>query len=335
MGRRPSHLPASLGLLLGGLVVVLVPTGTAAAGQICMGVVVDDGGGAAPGVQAAQVAPGTSDLQALSDVGQSPVQNAAGLVCVVGGYPTNGLQDCLSASSGLYFYWSYWEGDPFTNTWTYASVGPASHTVGAGQTYVEGWRYQDPGAASPAATKPAVSPAAAFAQACPGVTPVASGESSGSGGSSAGSGGGAGSGGSAAAAASGATTTTVATATGPGGVATAPEPGGSVSPAAGAVPSGDGKAGASTSPDSAQAQSPGVTAPSATSGSSGSTTTASGAADRPARTVRAALGSVVGHRQAVGVSPVPIIAVSALVVVMAALAWTRWRRRPTEGHSEE
>ncbi len=122
-----------------------------------MGVVVDDASNAT--AQAAQIAPGTSDLQALSAAGDTATQNNSGLVCAINNVPADGLQNCLkTAGGGQYYYWSYWEGDPYTNTWTYANVGPASHTVDTGQTYVEGWRYQDPGADNPTATKPAVTP---------------------------------------------------------------------------------------------------------------------------------------------------------------------------------
>ncbi len=163
------------GLAIGGLVTSAVPAGPAlASGQVCEGVVVDEGTGAAPAPQTAEVAPGASDLDALDAAGDTATQNSSGLVCAINAYPPNGLQACLNTAGSLYYYWSYWEGDPATNTWTYAPVGPAEHTVSAGQTYVEGWRYQDPGPDGPSATKPSVTPAAAFAQACPGVTPVSS-----------------------------------------------------------------------------------------------------------------------------------------------------------------
>src|SRR3974390_2264640 len=172
------------GLLLGGTltlgVLVLGPAAAAAAanGQVCTGMVIDDGPNTNLGnwspvtVQGAHVEPGTSDLQALSSAGDTTTENDAGLVCAINNYPgtvVNNLQNCLSTKDGEYFFWAYWEGDPYTNTWSYASIGPAEHTVIDGQTYVQGWSFQDPGPSSPSATKPSVSPAAAFAQACPGV----------------------------------------------------------------------------------------------------------------------------------------------------------------------
>ena len=151
-------LPVVGALLLGPLVFGPAGAAGAASGQVCMGVVVDDSSNAT--AQAAEVAPGTSDLQALSAAGDTATQNNSGLVCAINNVPADGLQNCLeTAGSGQYYYWSYWEGDPYTNTWTYANVGPASHTVDTGQTYVEGWRYQDPGADNPTATKPSVTPA--------------------------------------------------------------------------------------------------------------------------------------------------------------------------------
>ncbi len=162
----------TFGLVAGGLVVATTPAVPAlAGGQVCAGVVIDGAGGA-PLTQGASVPPGSSDLDLLNAAGDSVTQNDSGLVCVINGYPVNGLQNCLKAAHGLYYFWSYWEGDPATNTWTYAAVGPAEHTVAAGQSYVEGWRYQDPGPASPAAAKPSVTPTAAFAQACRSVPPT-------------------------------------------------------------------------------------------------------------------------------------------------------------------
>ena len=94
----------------------------------------------------------------MSAAGDVVTQNNSGLVCAINNYPADGLDSCLNAKHGKFFYWSYWQGDPDTNTWTYASVGPASHDVGAGQDYVEGWRYQDPGPDNPTAPPPSVTP---------------------------------------------------------------------------------------------------------------------------------------------------------------------------------
>ncbi len=315
-----SGLPVALGLLLGGLMATVVPAGAAmGAGPVCMGVVVDEGNGTAPSVQGAQVAAGTSDLQALSDVGQSPVQNASGLVCTIGAYPANGLQNCLAASNGLYLYWSYWEGDPQTNTWTYASLGPASHAVSAGQAYVEGWRYQDPGPASPAATKPAVTPATAFAQACPGVPPGGSGGSSG----------GAGSGGPASGPA---VTTTTATSpgTGTGAAATSSQAGPSA-PSGSAPTAGSGGTGPpSSSRVAAPGGAPAGTGSSATSRRDKAIATAGANVAAQASPARADV-----QRSSGGSSLLPVLVVSVLVAAMAAVAWARWRRRPADGAAGE
>ncbi len=170
---RRGGLLVTFGLAAGGLVVATAPAVPAlASGQVCAGIVIDSGpGGPATLTQGASVAPGSSDLDLLNAAGDSFKPNDSGLVCLINGYPPSGLQNCLQAAHGLFYYWSYWEGDPATNTWTYAAVGPAEHTVEAGQSYVEGWRYQDPGPASPAAAKPSVTPTAAFAQACLKVPP--------------------------------------------------------------------------------------------------------------------------------------------------------------------
>ena len=170
---RRGGLLVTLGLAAGGLLVATNPGVPAlASGQVCAGIVIDDGTGAAPLTQGASVPPGSSDLDLLEAAGDSFKQVDSGLVCVINGYPVNGVQNCLEADHGLFYYWSYWEGDATTNTWTYANVGPAEHTVDAGQSYVEGWRYQDPGPDSPAAAKPSETPAAAFAQACQGAPPT-------------------------------------------------------------------------------------------------------------------------------------------------------------------
>jgi hypothetical protein len=320
-------LPVVGALVLGPL--MLGPAGAAGAtnGQVCMGVVIDDGGygGTGPAaVQVADVDPGSSDLQALQAAHDTPYQNNSGLVCAIddgtGQVPTNGVQNCLStAGNGQYFYWSYWEGDPYTNTWTYANVGPASHTVSAGQTYVEGWRYQDPGPDNPSATKPSVSPGAAFAQACPGVTPVPSGASGGGGGgggSGSGGGGGGSTGGPAPAPASPSPSTTTTT----------------------AVP-GNGSAGARTAP--AGTTSPGISTtttshpgtgakapPGAAHGTSISATTGSSANTHDGQTV---LADQRGHDGTGGGDPtLPIVIVAIVILALGGLAWWRWRRRPLE-----
>ncbi len=189
--RPHTGLLAALILSVGGLTALALSVSAGAvSGQVCMGVVIDDGSGAAPSVQAANVDPGASDLDAMSTAGDTVTQNNSGLVCAINNYPANGLANCLGAKKGEFFYWSYWQGDPDKNTWTYANVGPASHDASAGTDYVEGWRYQDPGPDNPTAPPPSVTPAAAFAQACPSTTTTTT--SGGGGGSSGGGGGGGG-----------------------------------------------------------------------------------------------------------------------------------------------
>src|SRR5579864_9383187 len=97
-------LPVVGALILGPLVLGAAGVAGAANGQVCMGVVVDDGPNSteqnwAPvAMQVAQVAPGTSDLQALSVAGDTATQNNSGLVCAINNFPSSGLQDCLSTA---------------------------------------------------------------------------------------------------------------------------------------------------------------------------------------------------------------------------------------------
>lgn len=324
---RPSvhtGLFAFAGLLFGGVAVVAVAT-TAPAGasdQVCMGVVVDDANGAPPSQQAAHVAPGTSDLQALSAVGQTPTQNNSGLVCAIANYPANGLQSCSSSSNGQFNYWSYWQGDPYTNTWTYAQVGPASHSVGDGQTYVEGWRYQNPGPDNASAPKPSVTPSAAFAAACPGVTPAAP-ASAGSGSA----GGGSGSAGPAPAAPDPPPPTTV------------PPTGGAAGPSTQKVSgSGTGGSGAARSLNPTTTTAPGtrstaLAAPGATTTMLGSGGAAvRGSAHGSASTQRAVAASAASHNAGGGTSSnyLPVILIAVVVAALGGLALFRWRRRPAE-----
>jgi hypothetical protein len=309
-----SGLLAAACLVVGGLAVATLPaTPAVASGQVCEGIVLDDGNGSAAAVQAGQVASGTSDLEALSAAGDTVVQNDSGLVCAIDSYPANGLANCTATSGGDYYYWSYWSGDPYTNTWTYAEIGPSEHTVTDGQTYVQGWRYQDPGPSGPSATKPSVTPAAAFAQACPGVTPVA--PSSGGGGSGSG-GGGSGSGGSTPTTTAPPPTTTQTT------VATAP--GSPPPPPAGAHASG----GTTTTTRAA-----GVTAPPGATVSTSTSTTAVASRPRPtARSAKAKLAAsdaaAPGHSG--GNAALPIVIVALLIALLGGAAWFRWRRRPGE-----
>ncbi|HXN58999.1 MAG TPA: hypothetical protein VN886_00975 [Acidimicrobiales bacterium] len=307
-----SGLLAAACLVVGGLAVATLPaTPAVASGQVCEGIVLDDGNGSAAAVQAGQVAPGASDLEAMSAAGDTVAQNDSGLVCAIDNYPANGLANCTATSGGDYYYWSYWSGDPYTNTWTYAEIGPSEHTVTDGQTYVQGWRYQDPGPSGPSATKPSVTPAAAFAQACPGVTPVA--PSSGGGGSGSG-GGGSGSGGSTPTTTAPTPTTTQTT------QATAPAP----PPPAGTHASG----GTTTTTRAASVTaSPGATA------STSTTTTAVDSHPRPtARSAKAKLAAsgaaAQGHSG--GNAALPIVIVALLIALLGGAAWFRWRRRPGE-----
>ena len=309
--RGTNLLVATLTLTAVGLMMAIVPgVPASASGQVCAGIVIDEGAGVAPELQGASVPPGSDDLDLLSAAGDTFTQNDSGLVCAVNGYPANGLENCLNAQHGLYYYWSYWEGDPTTNTWTYADVGPAEHTVTAGQSYVEGWRYQDPGPDSPEATKPSIKPDRAFAQACSGGS---SAPPQGGGDSSSGAGG-----------SGDAVTTTSAPATLPatsmpattGGPAPATNSGGSRGDTSTTVPAAGTVA---KDPSNAVSQSE-------------STTTTSTLITEPdqGRTGRPALASAANKGASGGDPALPILLVAALIGMIGVAAWFRWRRRPEE-----
>jgi len=290
-----------------------------------MGAVVDDGGynGNGAAVQAANVAPGSSDLQALQVAGDSVYQNSSGLVCAIddgngaGQVPANGVQNCLASSGSDYYYWAYWVGDPYTNTWTYANIGPAEHSVNSGQTYVEGWSYQNPGPDNPNAAKPSVSPATAFARACPGVQPGPSGGSGGGGGSGGSSGGGTGGtgGGSLPATPSpSAATTTTTSPVGGGSPVPRTEPG---------SPASSGTNTTTTHPGSGTAAPP--------DGTHATSTTPTGGVVAQRGDGKTALAYGAAHRTSGGGDPaLPIMIIAAVIVLLGGLAWWRWRRRPVE-----
>jgi hypothetical protein len=324
---------AATGLVFGICTAVAVSTAsTAASGQMCMGVVVDDGSGGAPSPQAAQVPPGTTDLQALGVAGDSATQNNSGLVCAINGYPTNGLQNCTAVSGGQYDYWSYWQGDPYSNTWTYAPIGPASHAVGAGETYVEGWRFQNPGPDNASAPKPGITPATAFAAACPGVPPVPSTGAAGGGGGATGPGAtGSGSGGAGSSTASpsvpGAAPATPATP----GAATSPASAVAV-PGRGSTGSGGGTTVTSSPGGVGAARAPGTTGNgNGGTGNGGTTTTAStGGHGTTHHAGAAALASSTPHGGSGGSPILPLLLVAAAIVVIGGVTLFRWRRRPAE-----
>jgi hypothetical protein len=318
-------------LLMGGTpllsLLILGPAGAAAAanGQVCMGVVIDDGGYPGSGsavVQAADVGSGSTDLQALQAAGDTVYQNNSGLVCAIddgtGEVPSNGVQNCLASSGSGFDYWSYWEGDPYTNTWTYASIGPAEHNVSSGQTYVEGWRYQDPGPDNATAPKPAVTPSAAFAQACPGIQPVPFGGSGGGRGS--GGGGSVGTGGGSSPATPNPSASATPTTAVPGVDPASPKS----APGGGPTNSGSGTTTTSHPGSGANA------AHAAAQGASTTTTTAGNGARH--QDGKAALAEPSGNgRSGKGGDPaLPVVVVATVILLLGGLAWWRWRRRPLE-----
>jgi hypothetical protein len=314
---RHTGLLASAALFACGLMVVASPAIPAfASGQVCAAVVIDDGSGGSPSPQTAQVQPGASDLDILNTAGDSVAENNSGLVCAIDGYPANGIQNCLNTANGLYYFWSYWQGNPSTNTWTYARVGPAEHTVTAGQSYVEGWRYQNPGPDSPSAAPPSVTPAAAFAEACGGWMWVPA-----SGGGGGGAGGGAG--------------------------GAAPSSGGSVSssipPASPATPHAGPAAGVVAPTSGAAHAAPGATTTTSrgTAGPSqrhagGATSTSAPSTSRvpqsksKTKPTKLAASNAAAHRGSGGDTALPIVVVAVLIGLLGGAAWLRWRRKPAE-----
>ncbi len=304
---RRGGLLVTLGLAAGGVLVATNPGVPAlASGQVCAGIVIDDGTGAAALTQGASVPPGSSDLDLLEAAGDSFKQVDSGLVCVINGYPVNGVQNCLEADHGLFYYWSYWEGDATTNTWTYANVGPAEHTVDAGQSYVEGWRYQDPGPDTPAAAKPSETPAAAFAQACQSAPP----------------------------------TTTTTTTTTPGGRRGGRHPGATSAAPLPAPPTTATRATGPGKPSRTSGGQAATTSTTTTQARSGqgagalsiSTTSTSTTQNRqkPKSSSELALARPAGHGASGADSALPVIGVAVIVAMLGVLAWLWWRRRPAE-----
>jgi hypothetical protein len=137
-----------------------VPCADAAAdGDVTVAFVIDFSGAAgAPGdgiVKACvAVASDDNDSEALAAVAAEegfavPRYNDRGLLCAIGGVPASGCGNPLNGGK-LYDYWSYWQGSP--SGWTYANTGPAENQVDS--SVVQGWRWEDPGAANPSDPKP-------------------------------------------------------------------------------------------------------------------------------------------------------------------------------------
>ncbi len=168
-GVAPAAMLAAAGVAaLGPLGVTTLAPMRAAASEVYVAVVVDFAGASgAPAnvVQCVQVPATSTDAQALAQaVNQQTTYNASGLLCAIAGYPPTGDATCTRASGQDYYFWSYWHGS--TGSWVYASDGPAEQPVSDGD--VEGWRYEDPGPASPSAAKPSVAPD--YAAICPQAT---------------------------------------------------------------------------------------------------------------------------------------------------------------------
>ncbi len=166
MSARPRRRAVGrLAMLVGAGTAVLVPLGAgaldplrAAAADVYVAVVIDFGGGpGAPAnvVQCVSVPAGSTDAQALSQVDDRTTAYAtSGLLCGIDTYPPDAVANCRATSGDDYYFWSYWHGTG--GTWVYANDGPAEQVVTSGD--VEGWRFQDPGPASPSAPAPGTAP---------------------------------------------------------------------------------------------------------------------------------------------------------------------------------
>ncbi len=318
-----------LAMLVGAGTAVLAPLGAgaldplrAAAADVYVAVVIDFGGGpGAPAdvVQCVSVPAGSTDAQALSMVDDHTTAYAtSGLLCGIDTYPPDAVANCRATSGDDYYFWSYWHGNG--GTWVYANDGPAEQVVTSGD--VEGWRFQDPGPASPSAPAPGTAPD--FSAICAdGAVRTTSGAASGAATGSA----------TTPPTATGATATTGATAP----PTTAPSGSGDTSAAGGAgAGSGSGAAAGGAGGGSAS------TAPTATTvagsgaggragggrGATSITTTSAPASDRPSRQRDArALGRLGGPGGHGGGFPWPLVVTGVAVLGLGFASLLRWRRQ--------
>lgn len=117
----------------------------AAAGEIRVSVVVDAGAGG-PSEVCVAVSSGATGADVLAErarvLGTPPPRwDGSGLLCAIDGVPETG---CGERHADGYRYWSYWNGD--AGSWTYSPIGPATKRVKPGA--VEGWHFVD-GAGNP------------------------------------------------------------------------------------------------------------------------------------------------------------------------------------------
>jgi len=308
-----------LAMLLGACTAVLVPLGAgaldplrAAAADIYVAVVIDFGGGpGAPGdvVKCVSVPTGSTDAQALSIADNHTTAYASsGLLCGIDTYPPNAVANCKAASGSGYYFWSYWHGTG--GSWVYANDGPAEQVVSPGE--VEGWRFQDPGPASPSAPAPATAPD--FSSICADGT--TSSTSTGTAGGSSGS-----------SATPVATTNPTATTQPPTVSSTAPRATGASSPSAGHGVAGTAPSSAATQPGPAgTTTAPQTPAHSSTNDGAAGATTTTAAPQGGAEKARS-LGRVVGPHGSGGSVPWPLVVTGAVVLGLGIASLLRWRRR--------
>ena len=134
------------------------------------------GGGAhQPVVECVHEPQGATSGQALNDAlakANLPLPsydaNGSGLLCSLGGYPSQG---CGVQTPSGYQYWAYFHGD--SSGWHYAQDGPNERTAASSLT--EGWHFEDRGHGNPGDPPPAgpSSPTRLCASVTPPSVPVA------------------------------------------------------------------------------------------------------------------------------------------------------------------
>jgi hypothetical protein len=328
-------------LLLGAAGAALAPAGpdalvpfkilaASAAQEVYVAVVIDFGSGSNMSAvsQCVPVPAGDTDADALA-VDNSVAYNNTGLLCAIDGYPANGVQNCTKTKGSEFYFWSYWHGS--TGSWAYADGGPGTQTVADGD--VEGWRFQNPGPASPSAPAPSVAPD--YAQICgseinPTTTTTTAGVTTTT------------SAGVTTTTSAGVTTTTSGSGTGPGpptttvpGSTKGPSGGGGTSgPSAPSSKSSSAPTTTTTTRSSSASATTSTTVPKglATTTSSGATTfTESEHGHSSNRSEAAPASHHPKHSGGGGSVSLPLLLVAALIILLGVLALYRWRRWvPTE-----
>ncbi len=111
---------------------LLGSTPAQAAGQSCVAVVVDPGGGTSG--RCTTWRSGLTGLGVLSATGHSYRFAPSGLICAIDGFPA----DCHVDPT---HYWSYWHRGAGSSSWAYSNEGAGTYRPGVRST--DGWAYQN------------------------------------------------------------------------------------------------------------------------------------------------------------------------------------------------